>query len=269
MQDWKKFFDHYLKGVNNDWEFTPKARLCILNPGGQDIINRPEADFPLARQQTKLLHLDAASKTLSWDIPVSSESSIHLDSKTEEVLFTYTFPKRTELTGYFALNLYIEAPGAEDADIFCVWDKLSAEGTVLKHLDIDPGYLQEDPEAERQKVLGNPHLPFGPLFLSRGSHGRLRASHRELSDQATLHDPRYTHRTSQPLMEGEIVKLQIEMRPFGVIFEAGQSLQLTIAGHNVLGELPFLPPMPTVNKGDIVIYTGGKYDSALVVPLVE
>ncbi|PPJ61285.1 hypothetical protein CBER1_09330 [Cercospora berteroae] len=56
----KRFFDRYLKGIENDWEATPPVRLSILNPGGADQVGRAEDTWPLERQQFKKLHLDAA-----------------------------------------------------------------------------------------------------------------------------------------------------------------------------------------------------------------
>ncbi|KAK7423486.1 hypothetical protein QQX98_000943 [Neonectria punicea] len=269
VEELRKFFVHYLKDDNNGWEFTPKVRLCILNHGGKDIINRPETDFPLSRQQTKTLYLDALSGSLKWDVPAPSDSSVRFDAQTGSAEFIYVFHRRVELTGYFTLELYVEAIGTNDVDIFCAMNKLSPDGTVLRHLDIDPGYLQDDPEAEQSKLLDNPNMHLAGIFFSEGPHGRLRASHRELSEESTLHDPRYTQRASQPLGHGEIVKLCIEMRPFGIIFEAGQSLRLTISGRPVHPELPSLPPPETINEREIVIHTGGRYQSALIVPFIE
>ena len=46
VEDLRRFYDRYLKDIDNGWEQTPKVRLSILDPGGTDIINRPEREFP-------------------------------------------------------------------------------------------------------------------------------------------------------------------------------------------------------------------------------
>ncbi|MGD0235440.1 MAG: CocE/NonD family hydrolase, partial [Syntrophorhabdales bacterium] len=46
----KKFFDHYLKGINNGWEDTPRVRLEVRETR-DDYQVRFEKEFPLARTQ--------------------------------------------------------------------------------------------------------------------------------------------------------------------------------------------------------------------------
>lgn len=45
VEDLRRFFDRYLKGIENGWEETPRVRLSVLNPGGQDIVNRTEDEL--------------------------------------------------------------------------------------------------------------------------------------------------------------------------------------------------------------------------------
>ena len=44
--DLLKFFDHYMKGVDNGWEKTPRVRLSVINPGGKDIMEPPAIRIP-------------------------------------------------------------------------------------------------------------------------------------------------------------------------------------------------------------------------------
>lgn len=81
MQISKKFYDRFLKGIQNGWEEDiPPIRLSLLGfeaDGSltKSIEERPEKQWPLARQQLKTLYLDSASKELVWDKP-STEGSI-------------------------------------------------------------------------------------------------------------------------------------------------------------------------------------------------
>src|ERR1700749_705990 len=61
-----KFFDKYLKGIDNGWEKTPRVRISILNPGGKDFVNQVEKDWPVPGLTTQKLYLHA-DKTLSAD----------------------------------------------------------------------------------------------------------------------------------------------------------------------------------------------------------
>lgn len=256
-----------MKDVNNGWEFTPKVQLCVLNHGSKDVINRPEVDFPLPRAQTKRLFLDGDDKSMSWDAPAPEPSKLTMDAAKGNAVFTYTFPERTELTGYFALKLFVSLTGNDDADLFVKWDKFSADNQELGHLNIDTGYMAENPELERKKAMA-PQMPAHAIFVSGGGFGRLRLSHRELAANATEQDPRYTQRSLQKVPEGEVVEAWVELRPYGIIFEKGQKIKLEIAGYNMTGELPFFPKMPTINKGEVTFHTGGEYDSQLIVPYV-
>ena len=55
----RKFFDHFLKGVDNGWDKQPKVLLNIRHPG-EKFVPRAENEWPLARTQwTKFyLHSD-------------------------------------------------------------------------------------------------------------------------------------------------------------------------------------------------------------------
>lgn len=269
-EDLRKFYDYYMKDVSNDWVFTPKVRLSILNPGGKDIINRPENEFPLNRQLSKKLFLDAKSGTMQWK-PLS-ESSMQFDAVSGEAKFVHTFASQMELTGHFALRLHVEAIGNDDIDLFVKFAKLSKDGKLLESVCIDAGYLQPDPSAEREKAwqMHRDGEHAVDVMFNEGSTGRLRVSHRELDTKlSTPHFPRYTHKKEQKLKPGEIVPVDIEMWPHGMIWEPGQQILLTVTGHDTRPLLhPMSQPAKVLNKGKVVIHTGGSFDSHLLVPYI-
>lgn len=78
-EDLRRFFDHYLKGMDNGWETTPRVRMSVLNPGGKDIVDRPEEDYPLARTQYRKLYLHGTDHTMS-EMPKKCESIDTYDS---------------------------------------------------------------------------------------------------------------------------------------------------------------------------------------------
>lgn len=270
-EDLRRFFDCYLKGVDNDWKFTPRVRMCVLNPGSNDVINRPEKDFPIPRRKLRKMFLDCAQQQLWMEEEVPEHTSVRFDGPTGKVEFVYIVPDHMELTGFFALKVWVEAIGSDDVDLFVKVSKLSPNGQLLESMCIDPGYLQPDGEGVRQRVRDE-HLKGNPmydLYFAEGSTGRLRASHRELDESKwTPDEPVYTHRGQQKLGPGEIVPMVIEMWPHGMIWQAGERLRLTVAGYNTRPEhKPNLKP-PTYNKGEIVIHAGGRYDSHLLVPFI-
>lgn len=65
VEDLRKFFDCYLKGMDNGWKNTPKVRMTVLNPGHEDIINRPEETYPPVSQVADIYYLHNENGTLS------------------------------------------------------------------------------------------------------------------------------------------------------------------------------------------------------------
>ena len=117
LQDLGRFFERYLKGHRNGWEMTPRVRIDVMDRGDRDhAIRRPETDFPLPETEYRKLYLNAADSSLVSEAP-ASESEVSYDANTGTAAFDYTFDRDTELTGYFKLRLWIEARGAEDADL--------------------------------------------------------------------------------------------------------------------------------------------------------
>ncbi len=245
VEDLRRFFDRYLKGIDNGWEKTPRVRLSVLDPGGVDQVNRAESGFPLGRTRYQSLYLDAAARTLS-PAPAGGQSAIRYkaDDGQGQAVFAITFHEDTELTGYTKLRLWIEASGADDADLFVVVQKLDEQGNVL-----------------------SPRVWNMPTPVPTG---RLRASHRELDEsRSTASEPFHSHRREQVLSPGQIVPVDIGLWPVSMLWHKGQQLRLIVAGYD-LAPMPFagIKPIVTRNKGEHIIHTGGKFDSHLLVPKI-
>ncbi len=248
IEDLRLFFDRYLKGNENGWERTPRVRLSVLDPGGIDVINRPEKDWPLARTQYQKLYLDSSTNTLSPKPPKGAFATRYqADDGKGQAAFTMTFNEDSEITGYMKLRLWVEADGADDMDLFVYISKLDEKGNHLPAL-----------------VLG---------FPNPGVRGILRVSHRERDEiRSTPSEPYLLHVREQRLKPGEIVPVEIGIWPIGMIWHTGQQLRLVVQGYAAWWmEDEFLPNGPIFryavrNKGKHIIHTGGKYDSHLLVP---
>ena len=250
VEDLRRFFDRYLKGIQNGWEKTPRVRLSILDPGGIDRINRLENEFPLARTQFAKLYLNAAAGILSSD-PVKKEgfTRYKADDGAGQAVFTFRFNEDTELTGYMKLRLWVESVGAEDMDLFVYVSKLDERGNHL------PAF-----------VLG---------FPNPGARGILRVSHRELDKiRSTPNEPYLTHRREQLLKPKEIVSVDIGIWPVSMLWHSGQQLRVVVQGYaSWWMEDQLFPGGPifryeVCNRGDHIIHTGGKFDSYLLVPKI-
>jgi len=240
-EDLLKFFDFVIKGKDNGWAETPRVRLSILDPGGQDQVNRAETAYPLERVREVALHLDAGGQSLSTSAP-AAESSVQYDPGTANVIFRYKIERDVELIGPMKLRVWLETVGFSfDADLFVYVGKADADGNPLTSF-IPPG----DPWP--------------------GAHGRLRATHRELDEQhSTPLSPVHRHERPLPVEPGTPIALDIPIWPVGMAWHPGEELTVLIGGKNLTAFSPI--DALNVNSGPHKILTGGQYDSHLLVPL--
>jgi hypothetical protein len=283
-----RFFDHFLKGENNGFEATPRVRICVLDPGGADVVDRVESEWPLARTRSKKLFLES-SKRLADKQPEAITQLTYEATPKEKLSLSYIFAQDTEITGYMSLRLWVEAKGANDMEIAVTVEKRDAKGNAYN------------------RELGEGMM--GPV----AANGLLRVSHRELDPRlSTPSEPYLTHRTEQLLSPGEIVPIDIGIWPMAMRYRAGEELYLTIAAHQPMStdfdmgfgaapielsasETTYMPgkggslkklgggadtspayiheqrvPTPVSrNYGTHVVYVGGQYDSHLLIPIVS
>lgn len=257
-----RFFDRYLKDADNGWEQTPRVRACVINAGGEDLIDVPFDEWPIAGTDYRQLYLDAGNGRLS-PTPASTASSTEHDAIEGSSAFTIRFDEALTTIGYMSVQLWVEARDANDMDLFVMVEKLDAEGNLLvPHREIADTYSVSPP----------------------GAPGRLRVSLREL-DQALSTDflPVHAFTTPRKLAVGEIVPVSIGLTPRSYHVEAGQQLRLTVAGWNLRGtgidlesteegelrksRAAALHPL-TDNRGTHVIHSGPEYPSSLTIPVV-
>ena len=250
-EDLLKFFDHFMKNIDNGWENTPKVRLSVLDPGGRDIVERPENEFPLKRQQLKELWLDASDMSLKTEKPEAeaSVSYCSFDGKGDAV-FRMTVQEEMEVVGYVNARFWGEVHGYNDMDLFVKVSKYDAEGRRLAHSP-----------TENDRVIAY-----------NGPCGRLRASMRELDkERSTPNEPYYTYNNPQKLSSYEVVPLEVGLVPTGMRFHPGEILELSIRGYlndNILQHAPTELRMGIDNNGRHIIHTGGRYDSKLILPVI-
>jgi len=257
--DLLKFFDHFLRGADNGWQETPKVRMAVLDPGGEDRLNVPYASWPPPGTHYERLYLGAHHHLDAT--PAAPPVMASYPAATGQCVFTYRFARDTQLTGYLKAHLWVEAKGADEADLFVLVEKLDKDGKLLV----------PDPVSARQ------YFPIPPA----GPHGRLRVSLRKLDpDLSTDFMPIQSFDEPQMLRPGEIVVVDIAIMPASEVFHAGEQLRLTIAGHQFAapgpkatpsGLLAFMkppPPVKTHNVGVHVIHGGGDHPAFLQIPVI-
>jgi putative CocE/NonD family hydrolase len=243
MEDVKRFFDRYLRGIRNGWEATPPVRIDVMDAYDYDFqVARPEREFPLARTRYQRLFLDAATAVLS-EHPVLVASTASYDAVDGRTTFDFEFQEDVELTGYASLHLWVEADGSDEIDLFV---------TLMKMDDKD--------EWLPTSVMGQPHP---------GQSGKLRVSQRALDPElSTDFQPVQSHRKQEKLRPGEIVPVDIALYPFSRMWHRGQKLRLQIAGR-YFREGWFEPfTWELENAGRHILRAGGQYESYLQIPVI-
>jgi predicted acyl esterase len=244
----RRFFDHFLKGVDNGWDREPRVQLNVRHADGR-IELRGEHEWPLARTRWTTLHLDAVRGILAGEPSQAGELSF--DALGAGVtLQTEPLAEATEITGPLAVRLRVSS-STSDADLFVTFRAFRSDGT----------------EVEFTGASG----PRCPL-----SQGWLRASHRRL-DQARSRPwrPYHSHDQRQPLTPGQSYDLDLELWPTCVVLPAGSRLALTLGGKDFeredgTGSIPFFHRDPADRPKDVfggvtTIHTGGG-GSFLLVP---
>lgn len=199
----KRFFDHFLKGLDNGWADQPAVHLRVRHVDGT-FVDRDEHEWPLARTQWTRRFLNPAAMALD-DEPAVADA-VTFDALGDGVTFwTPPLEAQTEITGPVAARLFVSS-NTTDADVFL----------VLRVFD----------PQDREVVFQGAVDPHKPVAL-----GWLRASHRKLDDELSReYRPYHPHDEVEPLTPGEIYQLDVEIWPTSVVVPAGYRVALTVRG---------------------------------------
>jgi predicted acyl esterase len=241
VEDLRRFFDRYLKGIQNGWEKTPKVRLSVLDLGGEDTVDRPESDWPVPGTKNKKFFLQQ-DKSLTDDAALSSpegQLSYEIKGKGSAVELLYKVPKAMELIGYTKVRLWVEADGSND-------------------MELTVAVTKRDPNNKA-------YPSYSPFPVAAA--GLLRVSHRALDPvRSTELEPYHLHIKEEMLKPGVIVPIEVGLWPQGLRFRPGETLVLVI-------EATSIDPLPTASRwGTSVIEIpadGGTYMPNETVTIVK
>jgi predicted acyl esterase len=200
----RRFFDYYLRGIDNGWNKTPPVILNVRHPGERFVL-RHENEWPLARTQWTKLFLDPVNQALSLS-PSRPTGRVEFDAAGDGVTFsTPPLEHATEITGPMSAKLFV-ASSTRDADLFLIVRVF-------------------DPEGNEVTFMGStdPNTPI--------ANGWLRASHRRLDPiRSTPYRPYHPHDRVESLAPGEIYECDVEIVTSCIVVPKGWRVALTIRG---------------------------------------
>jgi predicted acyl esterase len=206
----KRFFDCYLRGLDNGWKDTPPVMLNVRHPGERFVL-RYENEWPLARTRWTKFFLDTATKALALN-PIEAAGHIAYDGLGDGVTFwAPPFEQDTEITGPIAAKLFV-ASSTWDADLFLIVRVF-------------------DPEGNEVTFMGStdPNTPF--------ANGWLRVSQRRLDPElSTPYRPYHPHDRLGPLVPDAIYECEVEILPSCIVVPLGWRIALTIRGKDYVYE---------------------------------
>jgi predicted acyl esterase len=260
----KRFFDHFLKGLDSGWDKQPPVQLNIRHPGEKFVL-RSENEWPLARTRWTKFYLDPTTLSLHPN-PVVKEGKVEYAALGNGVTFSMApLQKETEITGPLAARLFISS-STPDADLFLIVRVF-------------------DPKGKELTFMGStdPNTPI--------ANGWLRASHRRLDpERSKPYQPYHPHDRVEPLTPGEIYECNVEILPTCIVLPAGWRVALSVRGkdYEYEGDLsefgkkfwygtrgtggmthndPDNRP-PDIFGGKVTVHAGGPRESYLLVPVI-
>ncbi|WP_459971342.1 CocE/NonD family hydrolase [Mycobacterium sp. MUNTM1] len=258
-EELRQFFDHFLKDADNGWEQTPRVRYALLDLQGGDRVNLPAKQFPPAAVTYTKYYLDGATRTLRSEAAAAATAAYDAQANPNFVSFLVRFGEETTMVGYPKARLWVEAKDADDMDLFVFVQKLDRHGTPLQQFTVPNHSARVHDVTERG----------ASILRYKGSDGRLRVSMRHLDEaQSTDEVPVHSFDRVQKLNPGEVVEVEIELLPIGLVFHPGEQLRFIISAQNLFGTwMPGLREYSPFNSGQHVIHTGGSRASYLQLPV--
>ena len=201
----RRFFDRYLKNIDNGWEREPKVEVAVR--AADDTVKRVARDtqWPLTGTKWTRFYLDASSKELVATAPGKSSCASYAAISDGVTFRTAPLEHPIEFAGPIKAKLFVSS-STDDMDLFATLRAFDPRGNEVTFLSA------VEPKA--------------PV-----SQGWLRVSQRKLDPQrSTEYQPWHTHDEAQKLKPGEIYEVDVEIWPASLALPAGFRLALTLQG---------------------------------------
>ena len=275
-----RYFDYWLKGLDNGAMDDAPVRIQVRAGNGAYHVME-EAEWPITRTQYRRWYLDAAPSDwsdgrrtdimrISADVPASAASaSYDADLELGQPSIAPTGPiggtprwqtgvsfisdpmaEDMVLAGYMKVGLWVSSTSL-DMDVF----------VSLRVID------EQDREIRYEALVH----PIDPVNIHPVGHGLLKVSRRKQDEaRSTEYWPVHTHLEADnaPLVDNEIVSVEIGLNPSSAILRKGHRLRIDIQPYSPAG-LPVRAYDASYHIGARnTVYTGADCPSYVQLPII-
>jgi uncharacterized protein len=241
-----KFFDRFLKDIDNGFDREPPVRLEINEDRTHFRVVRATT-WPLPGIVPLKLFLESEPRRLSPHLSPIHRTVSYAPLELGSITFDFLMSEDVTVVGNSRLRLWVEAVDGDDMDLFAAIKKIDREGHEVFFYGFG-GTNANDVVAR----------------------GWLRVSHRELDEsRSTQFQPVHSHQRELKLKPTEIVPVDIEILPSGTLFRRGETLRVVVQGSPILPDASVLKFDRLINSGTHVIHMGDTFDSHILLPTLS
>jgi uncharacterized protein len=237
----RRYFDHWLKGVDNGTMNDPPVRVQVRT-GNASYVEFYEQSWPIARTEYRRFYLDASPSAWSGDgmrndflrmtpTPPTVENNAHYDAHL--VLGKpVPFPKgHVGGTPRWSTGIsFVSEPVTADMVLIGYMKVGLWVSSTSNNMDVHASLRVID-EHNREVRYEAVVLPIDPEHIHPVGYGALKVSHRKLDEvRTTEYWPVHTHTAADeaPLEKDEIVAIEFGLNPSSALIKRGNRLRLDI-----------------------------------------
>ena len=270
--DQLRFFDYWLKGIQNGIMDEPPIKLEIRTGGSKKpYAFRFENEWPLARTQWTKMYFSIEKERSSDEAHAEGRLVAAQVSTTRQISYSGSNPNKAGVgSGSSAPGIgrsgisFVTDPMAHDTEITGplmanLWVSSTAED-----MDVMVTLRNIDPDGKEVFELGQQGQP---VVLTKGW---LRASHRKLDPQKSLpYRPYHAHNERLWLEPDVPVECQIEIISTCIVLKKGHQLRVDIHAQDSAGSGNFTHFHADYNEEAIhTFYAGGAMNSYILLPII-
>ena len=281
ITDHIRFFDYWLKGIDNGAMDDAPVRVQVRTGGGAHLLLE-EAEWPIARTEYRRWYLDAAGSDWQGDglrsdfLRISDRPAVGQCSASYDAHLDIGQPipapaGRAGGTARWSTGVsFVSEPLSEDIMLAGYMKAGLWVSSTSCDMDIFVSLRVYD-EYNREIRYETPVLPIDPAHIHPVGHGLLKVSHRQL-DKARTTDywPVQSHAKADyaPLNDGEVVAIEVGLCPSTALIRKGCRLRIDLQPYSPAG-LPVRAYDASYHIGAVnSIHTGLGYPSYIQLPIV-